>query len=383
MWCPSAVELIQNLSDDTALYLSSNNENRDEVLMQSYLQHAKRASQEIISATCCDQKDSGTALSKLKFVSSVAKDEIVDESTLKSFEGFEDRTFFSKNSTFRKGILASLLEVQAYRDSMELADIPKQSDLKIMPHQAKSHEVVIVDGSAAASGGASVYGYPRHLDSVVKSGRVNKDWYLLWQVVYIVNCFSDEFLGKRRNGENVLSLERLCNHIGVDHVKAQAVLDKGIDTKEYSITFAGQKATSRQPKKRAPRQHAPRQAAPKQSKGPTINKSLFDGVIWKALVGLGWKLDVGTRPTDHYFLPPGVFRRRGWSNRKDYWDSAKLVMNHIRTDSRWKDVPEVAAALDLFDKLDQFKSTLKFPKKIDVDELIRQYKESCPSSVKL
>jgi hypothetical protein len=182
----------------------------------------------------------------LKFVSSVAKDEIVDESTLKSFEGFKDRTFFSKNTTFRKGILACLLEVQAYRDSIELADIPKQSGLKIVPHQAKSHEVVIVDGSRVAeSGGSSVYGYPRQLDSVVKCGRVNKDWYLLWQVLYIVNCFSEEFLGKKRNGEDILSLERLCNHIGVDHAKAQAVVDMGIDMKEYSIMFVGQKATSR------------------------------------------------------------------------------------------------------------------------------------------
>jgi hypothetical protein len=56
-------------------------------------------------------------------------------------------------------------------------------------------------------------------------------------------------------------------------------------------------------------------------------------------------------------------------------------MSHIRTDSKWKDVPEVAAALDLFDKLAKFKSTVKeLPKKIDVDELIRQYKESCASS---
>lgn len=93
---------------------------------------------------------------------------------------------------------------------------------------------------------------------------------------------------------------------------------------------------------------------------------------------MGWSLDVGRRPTDFYFLPPGVERRRGFSNRKDYFDSVKLVVNFIQTDDRWKDRSEVVEALDLFKKLGDFKNTIKVPNKskIDVPWLIQQYEES-------
>ena len=83
-------------------------------------------------------------------------------------------------------------------------------------------------------------------------------------------------------------------------------------------------------------------------------------------------MDVGTRPTDHDFFPKGVERRRGFSNRKDYFDSTKLVINFIKTDSRWKDRPEVVEALELFDKLSELKDKLKLPKNLDVDELTRK-----------
>ena len=230
-------------------------------------------------------------------------------------------------------------------------------------------------------------GYPHHAGSVVKGGRqVHEEWYLLWQVVYVVHSFAKEFITKSSTEGAQYSLETLCRHVGVDHGKAQAVIDLGIETKEYDVCFESKKGKSRpqiqnrrsRSQRRSPRSRAqaPKQTPLKRQSGPSYNRALFDRVIWNTLVKLGWSLDVGTRPTDHYFLPKGVERRRGFSNRKDYFDSTKLVINFIKTDSRWKDRPEVVEALELFDKLSELKDKLKLPKNLDVDELTRKLDES-------
>lgn len=153
----------------------------------------------------------------------------------------------------------------------------------------------------------------------------------------------------------------------MDLSKAQAVVKKGIDTNEYEVSFEGKSKPKKSKKKPATsgkgkhHQRAPRRAVQGQT-GASINKRLFDRVIWKTLVELGWTLDVGNRPRDFYYLPPGVSRGRGFSNRKDFFDSVKLVVAFIKTDSRWKDRPEVVQSLARFAELDELRArnTKKF-----------------------
>jgi hypothetical protein len=81
-----------------------------------------------------------------------------------------------------------------------------------------------------------------------------------------------------------------------------------------------------------------------------LNSNLFYKIIWECLLKLGWSLDKGTRPTDLYFLPPGVRRGQDGSiKRVDFFDSFALVLKFIRNDDRWKDKAEVKECLRLFD----------------------------------
>lgn len=369
MWCPLSTKLIKSLCDDTSSSLSLKAGERERFLLESYLGRAKEATA-MVRAACGDNKE------ELKFVSLVAKDEVLNESSLQSFKGFKEGNFFRKHSTVRKGILACMLEIQAYRDALELGFVQEQWDVKIVP-QGTSHEVLVVKGSSPAAAETAnvegVIGYPRHANSAMKDGVVNEDWYLLWQVVFVVHCFAEEFIGNPLGGKVQFSLETLCDHIGVDFVRTQAVLYQGIDVADYEVNFVGK--TRRQQKKRTPRKRAPCQAV-QSYKGPSINKKMFEGVIWKALVGLGWTLDVGTRPTDYYYLPPGVSRCRGFSNRTDYFDSTKLVVGFITTDPRWKDRSEVVEALALFHKLEEHRGKKKLLKDFDIDQLIDQVNQS-------
>lgn len=80
-------------------------------------------------------------------------------------------------------------------------------------------------------------------------------------------------------------------------------------------------------------------------------KAAFFQTVWPVLKEqCGWNLDVGNRPGDHYYLPPGVHRGRPFRPRKDHFDSQKLVMNLIKTDARWRNRPEIIACVKEFEK---------------------------------
>jgi len=75
-------------------------------------------------------------------------------------------------------------------------------------------------------------------------------------------------------------------------------------------------------------------ASPKVVNG--ITRGQFYVHLWPALENRGWKLEHGTRACDTYYLPPGVNRGPPFQNRKDFFDSAKQVINCISNDSKWK-----------------------------------------------
>eukprot|EP00435_Cladocopium_sp_Y103_P064530 s89_g26.t1 len=51
--------------------------------------------------------------------------------------------------------------------------------------------------------------------------------------------------------------------------------------------------------------------------------------LWEQLRLRGWSIVSGPRG-DRYWLPPGVKREWPWQNRKDYFDSKKQVIRHLR-----------------------------------------------------
>ncbi|CAM9942054.1 unnamed protein product, partial [Discosporangium mesarthrocarpum] len=58
-------------------------------------------------------------------------------------------------------------------------------------------------------------------------------------------------------------------------------------------------------------------------------KRAFDEVIWPGLLARGWTHDLGSRPNDNYFLPPGIIRGSKFRTRVDYFDSSKQVMHYL------------------------------------------------------
>jgi hypothetical protein len=374
MWCPEAVKLIKTLSSYTALVSPTGDGDVLNFLMQKYLECAKDAALRIRHA-CKDHEVSGRAPDGLKFVTDVKMGEGIDVKVLRSFEGFKESGFFHKHTTFRKGIVASLLEIQGYLDAMALSCLPEQFNMEIAPdREHSSHEVLIAKAFCSENGGLGgvnkdLVGYPRHTDFFAKGGQINETWYLLWQVVFIVHCFAEEFISVC---DVQFSLGALCEVVGVDVASARLVVEQGIETKKYSIDFASKNVKGR-PKKKSDTKTRSATHTASTVRDPKVNRRLFDDIIWKTLVEkLGWTLDKGHRPTDYYYLPPQVKRGCGFTARKDFFDSVLQVMNFIKTDSRWKDEPKVVEALDLFNKLTELKTKLKLKSNFDLNWLIGQ-----------
>ena len=51
--------------------------------------------------------------------------------------------------------------------------------------------------------------------------------------------------------------------------------------------------------------------------------------LWQQLLQRGWSVVCGPRG-DRYWMPPGVTRAAPYRNRRDYFDSKKQVMQHLR-----------------------------------------------------
>eukprot|EP00656_Telonema_subtile_P026817 TRINITY_DN2879_c0_g1_i2.p1 TRINITY_DN2879_c0_g1~~TRINITY_DN2879_c0_g1_i2.p1 ORF type:complete len:1616 (-),score=156.44 TRINITY_DN2879_c0_g1_i2:254-5101(-) len=64
-------------------------------------------------------------------------------------------------------------------------------------------------------------------------------------------------------------------------------------------------------------------------------KSAFEHHLWPALLQLGWKFEVGLRPCDKYYLPPGITSRKGQQHRVDYFDSKMQVVHALRQNERF------------------------------------------------
>eukprot|EP00439_Symbiodinium_sp_Y106_P021342 s702_g2.t1 len=79
------------------------------------------------------------------------------------------------------------------------------------------------------------------------------------------------------------------------------------------------------PKKRPP----PAPAAPESRKAAKTGSRSEWGRVWAELEQSGWRLEEVGQRRDRYYLPPGVSRGPGKKNRVDYFDSRKLVLEHL------------------------------------------------------
>jgi len=76
--------------------------------------------------------------------------------------------------------------------------------------------------------------------------------------------------------------------------------------------------------------HSHKDFTPPKSKKPAEDRLRWER-CWAALERQGWRMEYGPRGDGKqvYYLPPGVQRGPGTRNRFDYFDSQKLVLQHI------------------------------------------------------
>jgi hypothetical protein len=213
---------------------------------------------------------------------------------------------------------------------------------------------------------------------------VNTKWYLLWQVLYVVEIFTSEYY----SGPADSILAELCTHAELSSSLLQSARKSGLSEiygvprpKKYRLSTTNATPKSKRSEAGAkygnPNPKPKKTAQPDGVRKPRVNNFLFFKIVWTCLTKLGWTLDKGNRPTDYYFLPPGVQRGRGFSNRIDFFDSTTLVLNFLRNDSRWRDKEEVKECLRVLtacsDLVDDLRRRRKLPKgELKVEWLLEQ-----------
>ena len=292
------------------------------------------------------------------------------------------------NSTVLKGAISALIEQQVNRQNADLGPNVKAMELTC------DDDVVIASSTLANDTRGAM---PRPIDFVSKRhGTIHEDWYMIWQVVYPAHVILTGLIKEMpativaaTPGYDFLNL--ICLGLNVDVERARSAIEVGIrnDLAAPQMTFtsrvhvglkgrARQKTTSRPKttKSEVNREvtNARKSTASGEKTGGAFSRSMFFETVWKALTALGWTLLVGNRPTDFYFMPPGVQRGKkfGFKPRVDFFDSYKLVLQFLRTDGRWKDKVDVSECLALYDGCRQFLVSRKVKGELKIERIIEQ-----------
>ena len=336
LWCPVARDLTRELCKVTFSTLRCRHLSQSTLTF--LLERAKKAANDVKSA--CAHPEKARAL-----------------------VGFDPEIVKSRR--------ASYFDAQAYNDAMELAmETRIVDDSAFRVDRCRDAIVMCRDSRGLETS-------PR-VASLVERGFVYIDetWYLANQVLYIVNAFAvcvceigAESMGQlspedlpedvaRMDAASFLS--DLCKVLDIDKGVADESIVRGMRLAESHISSrrsrraastrqsTGRK-TEREIKPKKPEREI-KAKKPKQVSATPQMSTVFDAVIWKTLTSLGWKLKVGNRPNDFYYMPTGTQRGRGYRCRKDYFDSKKQVLECLRTQEKWRNREEIKECLQLYDR---------------------------------
>jgi len=370
LWCPLACELTLKLCD--ILSLEGDSDKR----FGCILHEAVEAGRDVLTA--CNQPGSPDGL---EFKGKTR------EVCWKWFAQARSKTFFKPSSTVDKGVMAEAAEYLAYRDTLALGF---ESPIDMNRFVGPVADLVFVgeeeDGSAM----------PRRSQHFATGrGRLHMQWYMTWQVAFVAFAFVSE--SSPSEDAPLRLLKTLCQKLGIDYEATVKAVKDGMteEVGPFADASGGPRSISRKrgkARKRVPTATTLRMASQKQttnrrknlptrkpagerkrkrgrqspsvletaskptkkrkntgkgkggssSKGsgaPSKSKKrnfLFWTLVWPRLMKeAGWTLDTGNRPTDYYFMPPNVLRHRGFSNRKDYFDSVKQVLDVLEQHEIW------------------------------------------------
>lgn len=201
---------------------------------------------------------------------------------------------------------------------------------------------------------------------------IHRMWYLARQVYVVIDSLAQVALP-------AFSRDHLLRLLGIETKVMQAVLEKDSVETQKSL---GAQTTIRRNKQSQNREKVTTVKSQKKIGPPKerTNNKLFWEIIWTCLRDkFGWQLEHGNRPNDFYALPPGVARGKGFRTRIDFFDSILQVLDFIRKDPRWKEIPEIKACVDEYSACknlyDSLVSTRKMPSFRDQKERVNWLRE--------
>lgn len=210
---------------------------------------------------------------------------------------------------------------------------------------------------------------------------IHKPWYLVRQILFVTDTFAKRYLA----ADTTFNFDNLREKLGVTPEASSLFLKGDIELDLHSKLFFGEDFEStyskgnklNAPKGRKERsssrsksvsetrkeKETKKQTKQKHKQGRTqVRKLLFWDIVMKRLQEeLGWNIEYGNRAHDWYLLPPGVQRGKGFKPRVDFFDSAPLVINCLKTDKRYCNLPEIKLVMEEYGKcqfaLDSMKSS--------------------------
>lgn len=227
---------------------------------------------------------------------------------------------------------------------------------------------------------------------------IHKPWYLVRQILFVADTFAKGYLANDKS----YSFDDLCQKLGLTPEATSMFLKRDIELDLESSSFYGTEFASiysagnkldpikeRTIRKRflnkpGMKNNGSTKARVRKPKTP-VRKLLFWEILIDKLKELGWNVDRGNRPNDWYLLPPGVSRGKGFKNRIDFFDSAPLVINCLKTDTRYCNQPAIKLIMKKylmcqieFDKMKSAKS--RALKTLSSKEIVEHLKKSVNKS---
>jgi len=227
LWCPIASKLIEKLCGIVSSISSMNGTNlmdtKKKCLHISFLDAAVDSAQDIRK---CARSNDPDELSNLAFGSGI----LVTSHKSNYLRNLEvsklPKFFFFENTTFPKGASAALFEKLAYSDQLILGFEPQVANLKILPKTEDLFVMIQYTGFHGNDKLRKLGSAPRSLESMTKAYlKANVNWYLVWQVAFVVHAFAQKFLDS-----NIYSLDNLCSALNVDVALVKFAVSRGVTT---------------------------------------------------------------------------------------------------------------------------------------------------------
>lgn len=219
MWCPIARDLIQNLSLQVASMTQTSGEKKelqDQSLVAVLFAEAGKAGEKVRVAT----------LDELSFDCGLEPGFVLPGSMQASLSKLQlSGAFFLDHSTAPKGYIAAVASRLGYYDALEVAGLESHS-AEWFDDQSCEQTCFMCSGNydcenVALTSLASIPKFASHL--VGKEFGLNRTWYLVWQVAFVVHSFASKFVTPRE-----YSLTRLCDMLNLELDLVEFAVRRGI-----------------------------------------------------------------------------------------------------------------------------------------------------------